>query len=642
MRRLIPTLLLLTAPAAALAEAPRHEIDVRIDPAAGRIEAVDHVTLPAGGWAGFRLDPALEIVAMKIDGRAAEPSGMNGLYRLPDEVRSVVIQYRGTLSPPAEGGAAGPDRPVAGPEGAFLPAWSGWIPDFGAREVDYRVTVSTPAPFKAVATGALQDETDGPERYRATYASPRPMEPPSLFAGPYQIVEHRRDGLHLRAWLHPGLPRELGEDYLAFSAGVIERFAQRVGGYPYDAFHIVSAPLPVGLGFPGLTYIDRRILPLPFIKGQSLPHEILHNWWGNAVEPKYEAGNWAEGLTTYMADYGLATPEKQRQMRLNWLRDYAALPEGRDVPVTAFRSKEHDAAQVVGYNKVAGIFHMLRGEIGDEAFWRGIRTFWDNHAFGTADWGDLRAAFEKASGRDLGGFFAQWLERPGAPALTLAAATAEPDGDGRWRTTVRLTQPAPGWDVRVPLVIETEAGPQRVHLDLAGTEGAASYPTMAKPTAVAVDPETELFRRLAPGEAPPTFRDVTLAEEAGVLIAAEGDAAEAAKALSERLLDRPGATAGTDHDGPLLVIGTSGQLDKLLPKLDLDREPPPIGSGRAWVARRDAGPVLVVEAADAEALEAMLRPLPHYGRESWLTLQGRKVTGKGVWPVGDSPLRKVL
>ncbi|MFX8262513.1 M1 family aminopeptidase, partial [Acinetobacter baumannii] len=87
----------------------------------------------------------------------------------------------------------------------------------------------------------------------------------------------------------------------------------------------------------------------------------------------------------------------------------------------------HDAAQIVGYGKAAMLFHMLEAEIGRDAFDAGIRRFWSDHAFRDAGWSDLRRAFEAASGRDLGGLFAQWLERRGAPLLTLADARA--DGD---------------------------------------------------------------------------------------------------------------------------------------------------------------------------------------------------------------------
>ena len=43
---------------------------------------------------------------------------------------------------------------------------------------------------------------------------------------------------------------------------------------------------------------------------------------------------------------------------------------------------------------------------------------------------------------------------------------------------------------------------------------------------------------------------------------------------------------------------------------------------------------------DAAALQALLRPLPHYGRQSWLLFDGARATERGIWPSGDSPLRK--
>ena len=159
--------------------------------------------------------------------------------------------------------------------------------------VTFAIEVSVPEPQVVVATGRPDGETRQGGRYAARFVSEHPGEPPSLFAGPYRIVERSGEGPLLRAYLHPELTEDLGRDYLDYSAGIIARFAERIGPYPFSAFHIVSAPLPVGLGFPGMTYIDRLILPLPFIKGQSLAHEILHNWWGNGVVPRTIWSPWA-------------------------------------------------------------------------------------------------------------------------------------------------------------------------------------------------------------------------------------------------------------------------------------------------------------------------------------------------------------
>ena len=105
----------------------------------------------------------------------------------------------------------------------------------------------------------------------------------------------------------------------------------------------------MGLGYPGVAYIARQILHSRYMQGRSLAHEVLHNWWGNGVYVSYETGNWAEGLTTFLADYVLAEDESRetaRRMRLQWVRNFSALPTSLDFPATQFRSKGHDATQV--------------------------------------------------------------------------------------------------------------------------------------------------------------------------------------------------------------------------------------------------------------------------------------------------------
>jgi len=57
--------------------------------------------------------------------------------------------------------------------------------------------------------------------------------------------------------------------------------------------------------------------------------------------------------------------------------------------------------------------HMLRGVVGQDAFQRGIRSYYQRHFNGTATTADFRRAMEEASGRELGWFFEQWLYRPG-------------------------------------------------------------------------------------------------------------------------------------------------------------------------------------------------------------------------------------
>ena len=120
------------------------------------------------------------------------------------------------------------------------------------------------------------------------------------------------------------------------------------------------------------------------------------------------------------------------------------------------------------------------------------------------------------------------------------------------------------------------------------------------------------------------------------LVLASSDAAvrDAAGRLAARLLD---AAPQPDTGGPpLLVIGLERDVDRLLAERSLPARPGTLkgtGSAQVWAARQSNGKTLVViSARDAESLSALQRPLPHYGRQSWLVFEGAKAIDRGVWP----------
>ena len=187
--------------------------------------------------------------------------------------------------------------------------------------------------------------------------------------------------------------RQLADAYLRDSARYIAHYSERIGAYPFTEFSVVASPLPTGFGMPTLTYLGEQVLCLPFIRASSLGHEVLHNWWGNGVQVDYASGNWSEGLTTFMADYAYKEEQSAaaaREMRLGWLRDFAALPADAHQALAEFRSRTHGAAAAVGYGKAAMVFVMLRDLIGEEAFAHGIRSFWAQNRFRIAGWTGAR------------------------------------------------------------------------------------------------------------------------------------------------------------------------------------------------------------------------------------------------------------
>ena len=647
------------AAADAIAETPRtlhHEIRLRLDPESREVRVEDRFTVDAKKAITFDLAPWLTLVEVRMDGKKTAAERVGDRIKLPQVApgpRAIQVSLQGLVpelpSPDARAASAGA---VAGKEGSYLPGHSAWMPDTGDDRIEYDLIVEVPTPYRVVSTGRLVEEKAGGGTYRASFASDHPTEPPSIFAGPYVIGERLEKGLRVRTYFHPELV-PLADEYMKFSAAYIHRYAELIGPYPFADFHIVSAPLPVGLGFPNLTYVGRRVLPLPFMRGRSLAHEILHNWWGNGVAVDYAAGNWSEGLTTYLADYALAKErgeEAAREMRLGWLQNFAALPPERDMPIERFTAKRHDAAQVVGYDKVAFIFHMLGAEVGNAAFVAGLRQFWKDRRFQVAAWPDLQAAFEAAAGRDLAWFFGQWLTHAGAPRIELAE-TERKDVDGGYRVALTIRQSAPIYRMRLPIVIETSAGFRRHEVILERTEQTFELATEQQPLAIHVDPEFDVFRRLLPGESPPIFRDVTLSPET-VLVVPTQDSGIAGTAhdLARRLLQRePKIHQGDLQDlknMPVLAIGTAEDIAALRALMGPFSHAPEAadtvvntGTVRAWVERRlDGGPWLFVSAEDAASLEAVLRPLPHYRSLSYVVFEGAKSVKKGLWRAGTSPL----
>lgn len=635
-----------------------HDLSVTLDPDSRLLTVTGKVRFTSSGMAQFRLAPEFTLQRLVLDGKPLTKEKMRGalmgglrVWSLPlgnePSTHTVELHYRGTLAPLAQADqrdVLGGLPAMAGPRGSYLPASYAWYPDLGAETLTYTLALDVPATQRAIAPGRLLKETTQRNRYRALFEFSHPAEGVTLMAGPYQVKEIKYKNLRLRTYFHPEIA-QLADDYLNSISDYIELYSNWIGAYPYTEFSIVSSPLPTGYGMPTLTYLGTEVLRLPFIRFSSLGHEILHNWWGNGVYADWRRGNWSEGLTTFMADYAYKEQQSEdaaRAQRLSWLRDFAAIPEGQDEPLSLFTSRHHSASQTIGYHKAAFLFFMLRDEIGADAFNQGLKQFWKEQQFRVAGWADLQRAFEAASGKKLDGFFTQWLTRRGAPQLFIKNAQWSED-NGQYRVSITLAQHAPAYRLRVPLVITSAEGKKEHIVEL--TQGQQSYilKSAAQPLSLSLDPDLRLFRRLDAEELPPILRQVINDPATLTVIAASNTAfQEAARRLAEKLLDHAPRYSGQYNGAQtLLLIGTHQAVQEFLLKHKLPAQPDTLrgkGSAQVWTAQQDSGKTLAAVSADnSAALEALLRPLPHYGSESYLVFDSGKVIERGVWP---APLKE--
>lgn len=195
----------------------------------------------------------------------------------------------------------------------------------------------------------------------------------------------------------------------------LDHFENQIGTYPYDSFAVVEAPDEIGFAFPKMTWMGSQLLRFPFILKTSLPHELLHSWWGTSVFVDYDKGNWCEGLTTFGADYGLLSSEEKKLYRIKALTSYLNyVKNSQELSLAQFISRGEDRSlQALGYDKSLMVFVMLEQLVGESNFALGLKTFYSEFKFKKASWNDIFNVMSRVSDQNLDAFKSYWIQKPG-------------------------------------------------------------------------------------------------------------------------------------------------------------------------------------------------------------------------------------
>jgi aminopeptidase N len=620
----------------------------------------------------------------RVDEPGSEAAHAQGLeanrfrIELAEGSESFTLQYRGAirhaLRQQGEEYARGFRETVGtiGSEGVFLSSSSLWYPQLGDELITFDLDLRLPPGWAGMTQGervaVAQEDAGQRERWHCD----TPQQEIYLIAGRFN--EYRRSGAAFDAL---ALLREpdaaLAQRYLDATETWVDFYSRLIGPYPYRKFALVENFWETGYGMPSFTLLGPRVIRFPFILQSSYPHEILHNWWGNGVYVDYQAGNWSEGLTSYLADHLIKEQHGEAvEYRRGLLQKYTDhVRSERDFPLSAFRSRHSASSEAVGYGKTTLLFHMLRLQMGDPHFVQGLRELYRQYRFRVTDYNDVQAVFSRVAGQELGPFFAQWVDRAGAPELRVSEPRVETrEGGYRLSATLEQTQSGPPYRLRVPVAVQLQgeelAWQNVVHVEQRRRRLEFELP--ARPLRLVVDPEFDVFRRLDRAEIPPAISQAMGAEQVLIVLPSGATSArqQAYQALasawqadSTRQISilRDDEIDSLPEDRSVWLFGWSNRFrpelaaalhaysfvddgDQLTVQGTLlDR------GDRAVVlmARRSASPDQALgwlAADDVAALPGLGRKLPHYGRYSYLAFSGTAPdnTLKGQWPVLDSPM----
>ncbi|HBA59385.1 MAG TPA: hypothetical protein DCZ92_00905 [Elusimicrobia bacterium] len=683
---MIKTLLLLLAVSPRLyAGAVHHDLAARLAPAANTLAVTDTVTFqePAAEFV-FSLHPGLApavkdgVVLELLPPQAAASYGINfssdalqlDTYRVKPAkpAKSFTLEYSGVINHPLgeqaeEYARSFSETPgLISEKGCYLSGASGWYPLFKDTLVTYDLKTSLPAPYLSVAGGARASHAVSGAGSASAWEAGEPQDEINLVCGKY--TEYSRLGPDAQYYAFLLKPDEdLARKYLEAADKYTGFYSELLGAYPYPKFALVENFWETGYGMPSFTLLGPSVIRLPFILNTSYPHEILHNWWGNGVFVDYAKGNWCEGLTTYLADYLIAENRgKGAEYRATTLRKYAAyVGEEKDFPLTEFRSRRSSASEAVGYGKSLMFYHMLRNLLGDEKFKAGLRAFYAGNRFRAASFDELRAAFERQTGRGrLAGFFDQWLNRAGAPQLLLKdIRTDRSDQEYTLVFTLAQTQEGPLYNLAVPVLLYLDgvAEPRRKVLNLSTREEVFHYAVPARILRLEVDPDFDLFRRLDPLESPPALALLLGAKKPAIVLPPGSERPAWAAFAAAWNKDKDNAPLVTEDAaapaGPYWALGAENPLaagiEKSLETYGARFSSASVTLGGREFARADhtfvlaayagSGPAGLVVSGSTAALSLLTVKLPHYGKYSWLVFDAAMTSvATGLWQAARSPL----
>ncbi len=663
-----------------------HTLSVVIDPAEHFISVKDTILLPTtvrGAGTEFTLNSALTITSSKPEVKNLGviendhgPKRTRYAFVSDAPANKLVVSYEGVinfdLADEKEQYSKGIRETygILGPEGIFLSGSTAWIPQFADEMIRFTVEVETPADWHVISQG--NGSSDAPGAFEGTrlakWDSGADLEQVYLVGGPLIAQREMAGSVEVLVYLHEQ-DEALSRKYLDATARYIEMYRKLIGVYPYEKFALVENFWETGYGMPSFTLLGEQVIRLPFILHSSYPHEILHNWWGNSVFVDYESGNWCEGLTAYMADHLIQEQRGKgdgyRRGSLQKYRNY--VKDGRDFPLSEFRSRHSAATEAVGYGKSLMLFHMLRQRVGDDAFRAAMSDFYRKNRGKRASFDDIRLSFESVTGDDLSPFFAQWVDRAGAPSIALGdVKVVGPSASGEYTITgtIEQNQSEKAYALSIPIAVAFEEGQEMFHVETNSKDHSFTLTTKTRPTALSADPMFDLFRKLDPHEIPSSIGQI-FGEPEVLAILPSGEDAQLYRELMEgwhtgehdiEIVSENEIEALPNDRGVWILGGTNRfAADVLLlgRRVDASRPVESIvlgddkvrakGNSFVVIRRNPANPEKAIGWISVDpkiAFSGFARKLPHYGKYSYLAFEGDEPTNfvKGQWETTDSPM----
>ena len=384
-----------------------------------------------------------------------------------------------------------------------------WIPchDKPHVKMTTEMAIRVPNGFYVLSNGELVDSKtprDGPWSFHWKMTAPHPSYLLTLVAGEFDEITAKAGKVPLQYLVPKGRQKD-GERTFARTPEMVRFFGEKTGvPYPWNKYAqvVVSDFVFGGMENTTATTLYEHILlderaAIDVTSDDLIAHELAHQWFGDYVTCRDWSEGWLnEGFATFMEhvwqEKHLGQDEYDYAIKAD-LDAYVSEAVGRyrrpivcqdyDAPLDLFDRHL--------YEKGGLVLHMLRLDLGEDVFWRGVRLYLQRFARSVVETRDLQRALEEVSGRSLGRFFEQWIYKAGHPELEVEVKWEKKVLTVTVKQTQATTDGVPA-TFEVPLRLELfDASGKSTREKLNVTQKTESFtlPVAERPLFVVVDPQ---------------------------------------------------------------------------------------------------------------------------------------------------------
>jgi aminopeptidase N len=443
------------------------------------------VSLPAAAKAGDRFE-----IAIRYEGRPTK-----GMYFiLPDK------DY--------------PDRPKqiwtqgeSEDTRYYLPTY-----DYPNDRLTTETILTVPASWISVSNGKLISVSDagkGLKTWTWRESVPSSTYLLTVVAGEFDEVKDSWRGMPVTYYAPKGRGDRLPVNYSRTPA-MIDLFSKKLGvDYPWEKYAQVMVDdfVAGGMENSSATTNTSSSLNHPKIAAEIftdedglISHELGHQWFGDLVTCKDWGDVWLnEGFATFMENVWMEAHFGKDQADFErWEGGRQWFGESNLFNKPIVRHDFEDSSEFDGnaYTKGGWVLHMLRHQLGEDAFYRGLKHYLEANRGKNVVTADLARAIEESSHTNVDQFFSQWLYGAGAPKFDLSYAY---DNDKhQLALTVKQTQKVEGrvglFRVPVDVEITTASGPKPYPISVSKAEQTFTLPSDAAPLMVLFDKGGNLLK----------------------------------------------------------------------------------------------------------------------------------------------------